>query len=196
MKMFSIYIAIALFTTGCSSSDNSPNVPNPPNPVDETLYFPPLSGSEWEALPAEDLNWDVDALNDLLTFVEEKNSESFIVLKNGKIVIEWYGNGADASSNHSWNSASKILAAFTIGIAQQEGLLNITDSSKDYLGDGWSALTTEQENNITIRHHLTMTTGIDYHENDSTCTDPECLIYLSEPGTFWYYDNATYTLTH
>ena len=196
MKFYSILIITALLTTGCSSSDNSPAGPDPQNPVDENSYFPPLSSNEWETLPAEDLNWDLDALNDLLTFVEEKNSESFIVLKNGKIVVEWYGNGANASSNHTWNSASKTLAAFTIGIAQQEGLLNINDSSKDYLGDGWSNLSSEQENNITIRHHLTMTTGVDYNENNSTCTDPECLIYLNEPGTFWYYDNATYTLTH
>src|SRR5690606_37302085 len=106
---------------------------------------PPVNSNEWETVPAEDLSWDLNALNDLLAFVEEKNSESFIVLKNGKIVIEWYGNGSDASSNHTWNSASKTLAAFTIGIAQQDGLLNINDSSKDYLGEGWSTLTSEQE---------------------------------------------------
>lgn len=147
-------------------------------------------------MSVEDLKWNDTAITDLLNFVEEKKSESIIILKNGKIVLEWYGNGANASSNHTWNSASKTLASYTIGIAQEEGLLSINDISKDYLGDGWSSMTAEQESNITIRHHLTMTTGIDYNENNATCTDPECLIYLNPPGTFWYYDTGTYTLTH
>ena len=187
---------VALIIFGCSTSDDSNPTPNPIPPFDETLYFPPINSSTWETESLNDLNWDSNALTDLLTFVEEKNSESFIILKNGKIVVEWYGNGASASSNHTWNSASKTLAAFTIGIAEQAGLLDVNDSSKDYLGEGWSSLSPEQENAITVRHHLTMTTGIDYEADNSNCTDPDCLVYLNEPGTFWYYDNATYTLTH
>ena len=199
MKYFLKITSLLIFTLGCSSSDDSTPPPTNndiPPVIDNTLYFPSINSSEWETISAEDLNWNTEAINELLAFVEEKNSESFIILKNGKIVVEWYGNGADASSNHTWNSASKTLATYTIGIAQEESLLDINDSSQDYLGEGWSSMTTEQENNITIRHHLTMTTGVDYNENNATCTDPECLIFLNDPGTFWYYDTGAYTLTH
>lgn len=51
-----------------------------------------------------------------------------------------------------------------------------------------------QEGAITIENQLTMTTGLDYTVNDFFCTDPDCLDYLNDPGTVWYYYNAPYTL--
>ena len=44
------------------------------------------------------------------------------------MIVEWYGNGEDANSNLAWNSAAKTLVAFTTGIAQKEGFLNINDA--------------------------------------------------------------------
>ncbi len=82
----------------------------------------------------------------------------------------------------------------TTGIAQAEGLLSLNDVSADYLGTGWSSLTPEQEQNITIRHHLTMTTGLDYTLADPFCTDRACLSYKNNPGDFWFYHNAPYTI--
>ncbi len=74
--------------------------------------------------------------------------------------------------------------------------LNIDNSSRDYLGDNWSLMTAEQEEDITIRNHLTMTSDLDYNLFNTSCTDRDCLEYLNEPDTFWYYHNALYTLTH
>ena len=51
-----------------------------------------------------------------------------------------------------------------------------------------------QESQIKVVDHLTMTTGLDFSVN-LFCTDPECLNYLNEAGSFWYYHNAPYTLT-
>ena len=39
-----------------------------------------------------------------------------------------------------------------------------------------------------------MTSGLDYTVENSFCTDKECLLYKTEPNTFWYYHNAPYTL--
>ena len=47
---------------------------------------------------------------------------------------------------------------------------------------------------ITIRHQLTMTTGLDDEVTDPYCTDDTCLIYKAEAGTRWAYHNAPYTL--
>ena len=76
------------------------------------------------------------------------------------------------------------------GIAQQEEFLSVTDATSNYLGEGWSSLTIDQELSITIKNQLTMTTGLDYNVEDAFCTDPECLIYLNDIDTTWYYHNA------
>jgi len=189
---FIVFVFVCFILTGCSSSDDTP-VENPP--VETSLYFPPIFGSEWQTVSVESLDWNTSAEQPLFDLLDDTGTKAFIILKDGKIVIERYGNGADATTNLQWNSAAKTLSAFTMGIAQEEGFLDINDSSIDYLGTGWSSLTPEQESNISIWNHLTFTTGLDYNLFNSSCTDPECLNYLNEPSTFWYYHNATYTLT-
>lgn len=156
-------------------------------------YFPPLVGSTWESIPPADLGWCDDSIQVLYDFLEESDSKAFIVLKDGKIVLEKYFGTFTQDSVWVWNSAGKTLTAYTVGIAQTEGLLNINDPSSDYLGTGWTSLTPTQEAAITIRHQLTMTTGLD-EDVSFDCTDPSCLEYLADPGTRWSYHNSPYTL--
>lgn len=164
------------------------------NPDSATLYFPPTDGSTWETIALESLGWDADAEQPLYDFLEARGTDAFIILKDGKIAIERYFGDFTQDDPHAWNSTGKTLTAFMVGVAQQEGHLSLSDASSDYLGQGWSALTRQQEDSITIRHHLTMTTGLDYSTGDIFCTDPECLTFKNEPGSFWYYHNAPYTL--
>ena len=172
---------------------NIDNVPTE-NPNEPGLYFPPIDSDIWETLDFADLGWEATAEQPLYDFLEERGTDAFLILKDGRIVVEHYFGDFTQNENHAWNSAGKTLTAFTVGIAQEEGLLSLSDTSFDYLGEGWSSLTIEQEQNISVFNHLTMTTGLDYTVDDIFCTDPECLTYKNEPDTFWFYHNAPYTL--
>ncbi len=162
----------------------------------QTLYYPPTSGPVWDTLSPSALNWCPDKVDALYDYLEQSHSKAFILLKDGKIVLERYFGTFTQDSLHVWNSAGKTLVGFTVGIAQQEGLLNIADTTSDYLGTGWTALTASQEEKITIRHQLTMTSGLNDGGSTSDCTDPACLTYLADPGMRWAYHNAPYTLLH
>lgn len=189
-----IFVLVSLFILivfGCSK-----DTMDIPDETSTSLYFPEVGSDVWETISLTELGWNSSELDPLLNFVDESRSESFIILKDGKIAVEWYGNGANVKTNHTWNSAAKTLSATMIGIAQQEGFLDIHKSSRDYLGNNWSSLTEEQEKNVTIWHHLNMTTGLDYTVPNANCTEKTDLIYKNEPETFWYYHNAPYTLTH
>ncbi|WP_405205691.1 serine hydrolase domain-containing protein [Aquimarina sp. LLG6339-5] len=195
MKTKTIPFLFLLLSTMLSCSDETEEViSEEPNPNQDELYFPPINSEEWENTSILDLEWNTNAEQPLYDFLEEKNTKAFIILKNGKIVIEKYFNGGTSSDNNPWYSAGKTLTAFTIGVAQQDGLLSINESSNTYLGTQWANLTASQEQTITIKNHLTMTTGLDYTVSNQNCTDFECLTYLNQPGNFWYYHNATYTL--
>ncbi|WP_298544084.1 serine hydrolase domain-containing protein [uncultured Aquimarina sp.] len=187
------YSLLLSFTISCSDEAEE-ILTEVPTPDQNALYFPPIDSEEWETTTITDLGWNTDAEQPLYNFLEEKNTKAFIILKNGKIVVERYFNGGSAFDNNPWYSAGKTLTAFTVGLAQQEGLLDINTSSATYLGTQWADITTDQEQAITVKNHLMMTTGLDYNVSNQNCTDFDCLSFLNEPGNFWYYHNAAYTL--
>ena len=160
----------------------------------QSLYFPPTTGNTWETTDPASLGWCTDSIAPLLDFLEESNSKAFILLKDGRIVIEQYFGTFTADSNWHWASAGKSLTSFLVGMVQEDGLLDINEPSSNYLGTGWTSCTPEQELANTVRHQLTMTTGLDDGTGDPYCTDPACLQYLADPGTRWAYHNGPYTL--
>lgn len=160
----------------------------------QSLYFPPSTGSNWENINPSTLGWCQPQIDSLYNYLENKNTKAFILLKDGKIVLEKYFGNFTQDSSWYWASAGKTLTSFCIGIAQQQGYLKISEPSSKYLGNGWSSLTEAQEDSIKIWNHLTMTTGLDDGVSNLDCTDPICLKYLAKPGTRWSYHNAPYTL--
>jgi CubicO group peptidase (beta-lactamase class C family) len=162
--------------------------------VSAQSYFPPNDSSEWDTLSPSSLDWCPEKIDSLYAFLDETNSKSFILLKDGKIVLEQYFDEHTDSSFWYWASAGKTLSSFLVGIAQEEGFLNVNDTTSDYLGSGWTYSSPEEEEKITIWNQLTMTSGLDDGVSNPFCTDDSCLIYLAEPETRWAYHNAPYTL--
>lgn len=159
----------------------------------QSLYFPPLTGNTWDTISPATLGWCQPRIDSLYDFLESRNSKAFIVLKDGKIVLEKYFGTFTQDSLWYWASAGKTITAMAIGIAQQEGLLNINNLSSQYLGVGFSSAPLEKENLITVRNQLTMTSGFDDGVPDIDCTLDTCLVYLADAGTRWAYHNAPYT---
>jgi CubicO group peptidase (beta-lactamase class C family) len=176
-------------------------VPTPNPPPTETLYFPPVGGTAWETTTPESLNWNTGKLQDLYDYLQQQDTRAFIVLKNGKIVLEKYfgqniqGNGPfNQNSLWYWASAGKTLTSFMVGKAQVEGFLNINNKTSTYLGNGWTSAPLAKENAITVRHQLTMTSGLDDGTGEADNTNASALIYKADAGTRWAYHNAPYTL--
>jgi len=164
------------------------------NSFTQNIYFPPKTGNEWASVSPESLGWHIDKIDSLYDFLDIKNTKAFIVLKDGKIVLEHYFDSFTQDSVWYWASAGKTLTAFLTGIAQEEGYLSTSDLTSKFLGTGWTSCPPEKENLITIRHQLTMSSGLNDESGDSHCTDPACLIFLKDAGTRWAYHNAPYTL--
>ncbi|MBK8194787.1 MAG: serine hydrolase [Lewinellaceae bacterium] len=167
----------------------------------QTLYFPPQTGTAWESLAPASLGFCADRIDSLYNFLEENNTKSFILLKDGKIVLEHYFGTYKQDSIWYWASAGKSLTAFLVGQAQEEGLYDIHDKTSDYLGAGWTSAPPDKEALITIWHQLTMTSGLDdtftptpTQPDPNTCTDPACLNYLADAGTRWAYHTGAYRL--
>lgn len=183
MKYFAIFIIVSLLISGCSKDDQ---------PLPDTMYFPPVSGNEWETVSVADLTWNQNAVQPLKDFLIQKNTLAFMILVNGRIVMEEYFSGHTRSAEWEWNSAGKTLVATTTGIAQQEGLLAISNKASDYLGTGWTNMSLAKENLITVRNLLTMTSGID--DANQLVIKPN-LTYVADAGSRWAYGNVFQKLT-
>ncbi len=158
------------------------------------LYFPPISGNTWDTTSAQTLGWCTHYIDTLYDYLDTHKTKAFIVLKDGNIVLEKYFGTFTQDSIWYWASAGKTITSMLIGIAQQEGKLSIQDTTSMHLGAGWTACTALQENKITIRNQLTMTTGLDDGVPNNHCTLPGCLQYLALTNMRWAYHNAPYTL--
>uniref|UniRef100_UPI00262D65A3 serine hydrolase domain-containing protein n=1 Tax=uncultured Eudoraea sp. TaxID=1035614 RepID=UPI00262D65A3 len=159
---------------------------------DSTLYFPGTTSEDWETISFETLDWNDNAKQGLIDFLEEKDTKAFIILKDGKIAMEEYFGTFTKDSIWYWASAGKTLTAFTVGIAQELDLLDINEQSSAYLGEGWTSAPPEKENMITIWNQLTMTSGL--KDTAFDCVTADCLEYEADAGSRWAYQNGTYTL--
>ncbi len=180
MNKILLFILLSLFS--CSKDDSQ----SPIDP-DASMYFPSNSGADWETTPPSKMGWNQSAIQPLKDFLIEKNTKSFMILVNGRIVMEEYFNGHSASATWEWNSAGKTLVGAVTGIAQQEGLLNINNKVSKYSGTEWTNMPLEKENLITVRHLLTMTSGID---DTKQLVTRQNLTYIADAGTRWAYGNV------
>lgn len=168
----------------CSYDSSSSDI----EPTPESIYFPPLNSNIWETVTPSELGWNENQLQPLLNYLEEKHSKGFIILYNGKIVVEHYMNGHSAEDNWYWASAGKTLTTAITGIAQQEGLIDINSKVSDYLGNGWTSAPLDKENLITCKHLLSMTSGLDDTLGDDVSASN--LHYVADAGERWAYHNV------
>ncbi|MGI9158752.1 MAG: serine hydrolase domain-containing protein, partial [Saprospiraceae bacterium] len=160
------------------------------------LYFPPTLGNTWAGTPPAALGFCPERVDSLYQFLAQNNTKSFILLQDGKIVLEKYFGTFTQDSFWYWASAGKSLTAFLVGQAQEEGLLDIHAPTSTYLGAGWTSSPPDKELLITPWHQLTMTSGLEDVTPDDNCTDPACLQYKTDAGARWAYHNAPYRLLH
>ena len=182
--MAKIYIHFITFCIGIFTQATAQNI-----------YFPPINNNTtWQTTDPASLGWCTDKIDALYSFLAQENTKSFIVLKDGKIVLEKYFGTFTQDSIWYWASAGKSMTSFLVGQAQEAGFLKITEPTSQYLGKGWTNCTPSQEDNITISHQLTMTTGLDDAVLENDCTLKSCLTYKADAGTRWAYHNAPYTM--
>lgn len=159
-------------------------------------YYPSATDSAWATISPDSLGWCMEYRDTLTDFIEASKTRAFIVLYDGRIAFEHYGKDHGKDSLWYWASAGKSLTAFLVGIAQAKGHLKLDDPVSKFLGGSWALCDEAAIAKITIRNSLTMTSGLDDSVADRDCTDPECLKCKYEPGSYWSYHNAAYSILH
>lgn len=100
-------------------------------------------------------------------FLTEQNVAGLLILVDGKIRLERYALGHSESDLWSSLSVAKSVTSTLVGAAIKDGYIKSVD---DYVTDYLPDLKGSAYEKVTIRHLLTMTTGIRWNEN---YTDPD-----------------------
>jgi CubicO group peptidase (beta-lactamase class C family) len=174
-----ITLLLGFLVMGCDEGDE-PGQDETDGSNKNEMFFPPAGDEGWETVTAEEIGWDTANLNEAIRYAKEKRSSNLLVIYKGRFVVEEYWRQTTATSQHDLNSIAKSMMALVVGVLQQDGTINIDDKVSKYLPAGWS-LAPEVEGNITIRHLLTMTSGLN-----------EELKSVGPPGETWRYSHAAF----
>ena len=164
------------------------------------VYFPP-AGSGWESVIPADLGWDTVALDQAVSFAGEHRSTALLVVHRGRIVVERYwdledprsytrlrdmpphpGATADGGPIEDVGSVQKGVLGLLVGLAEHRSLVDIDAPVSSYLGEGWTQATPAQEELVTVRHLMSMSSGL-----------TRDLRYEAAPDQHWYYNTQVYS---
>tara|TARA_Y100000385_G_scaffold280134_1_gene330816 strand:- start:5863 stop:7104 length:1242 start_codon:yes stop_codon:yes gene_type:complete len=100
--------------------------------------------------------------SDMRTYIEDLDTKAYLVFKGDTLVYEEYWDDhTDESVSNSF-SVAKTVVALLVGIAVEEGkIASLDESASEYLPQ-FKGGDLEQ---ITIRHLLTMSSGLDWTES-------------------------------
>ena len=162
-----------LILTSCSGTQ-----PNQTTDVDSEIYFP-KDETTWEIASPVQLGWDVTSLSKAVSFAREHRSTALLILYRGRIVTEEYWEVDDLPTfTHLRNAPSsgminahgrpieddgsvqKGVVGLLVGLAHYQGLLELDTPVSQYLGSGWSQTTLAQEAEVTLRHVMSMSSGL------------------------------------
>jgi CubicO group peptidase (beta-lactamase class C family) len=102
-------------------------------------------------------------VDDWDAFLEENQTQAFIVIQDGKVLYEEYYNDTQRDSIVTSFSMAKSVASALIGIAIDQGYIHsVDDPITDYLPE--LAARDSRFENITIRHLLLMSSGLEFEE--------------------------------
>lgn len=121
---------------------------------------------------------DTNALYELFKRIIRKEYgriESFLIVKNEKLVLEEYFYNYSHDDLHNIFSCTKSIVSLASGIALEKNGIKNTDQSIFDVLPQFRSLRTEENKEITLKHILTMTAGFEKSEKYKT-EKPERII--------------------
>jgi len=178
----------------------------------------------WERATPASVGFDPELLDSMTIAIQRQrypNVHALLIVKEGRLVYEQYFEGSDvrrgvgpqghvvfnATTRHDVRSITKSVTSALVGIAIGAGLLGPIDQPIFDLFPEHAGLATSSKRGITLRHLLTMSSGLAWNElvsyadtsNDerrmNRSTDPVRFVLsrplASAPGTVFNYSGGS-----
>jgi CubicO group peptidase (beta-lactamase class C family) len=200
---------------------------SPTDTVGPYVYTqPPETGDGWETASLEDTGVDVARLTSLVDAARGGTYDALhgvLIVHGGRLVFEEYFPGHRSSSGrdegawieydrntkHECQSATKSFRSAALGIAIDQGFIESVDQPVLSFFPELAGLDTGQKSEITLRHLLSMSSGLEWPETQTPYPDtrnPLWQLYqrprnawaryiferpmAAAPGTVWNYNTG------
>ena len=165
--------------------------------------FLQASGFNWEKTSPESERFSVEGLKDLTAELDKLGTKSLLVIRNGKIVNEWYAEGWDRNRGHySASLAKSLVGGLSLMLALDDGKIVLDAPACRYIPE-WRA--DSKKAVITIRQLATHTSGME--DAEITAQELSALrekgLEISDPhtdlpgwkGRFWRKDPDPFSVS-
>jgi CubicO group peptidase (beta-lactamase class C family) len=138
-------------------------------------------GSSWRISNDQYDHERIRQLNRRIAENVYKEIKSIVVVKNGKLLIEEYFNGADRNALQNTRSAGKSFASTMMGIAIGEHYIKGEDQTlRDFYKLTDFANYSPEKENVTLKSLLTMSSGFDANDDDQNSAGNEAKMYPTD----------------
>jgi len=146
-------------------------------------------GFEWQKASPEAEGMSSQKLDAARNVLSEKGTKTFLVIRNDRIIYEWYAPGFDALQKHYTASMAKALVGgVSLMLALNDRRLSADDPASKYIPE-WKGH--PQKSKITVRHLANHSSGIEDAEQDN-------IGHFELPGwkgQFWKQDPDPFTVS-
>lgn len=116
-----------------------------------------------------DIKYDHQVIDSLIAASQDPNSiyantDSLLIAKDGKLVVEEYFGGWQAEFPHTIQSITKSLASLATGVAIQQQLITGYQAKIADLMPAYSELLQDDKAQLTLHHFLSMGAGLNWDE--------------------------------
>ena len=148
---------------------------------------PPRTDDGWDVATLREVGIDSATMASLVDSIRQQrlpNLHSVLLVRRGKLVFEEYFEGKDErrgqpigtvrfdrATLHDLRSVTKSMTSALLGIAIGNGALRLSDRVLSFFPEH-AALDTGAKRTITVKHLLTMTSGLEWDEETHGYTDP------------------------
>ncbi len=169
---------------------------------DTYTYFQPKElGDGWKTNNLKSQNIDTTLIYKLFNQIKNRENKihSVLLIKNDQLIIEEYFKGHSANQPHDLRSTTKSIRSILMGIAIDKGFIDsINDPISKYLKSPIPKKNLDpRKEKITIKHLLTMSSGLDCNDWNKKSKGQEDKVYkkkdwlqhtlnlpmVNEPGT-------------
>lgn len=155
----------------------------------------PAPGFVWQKVAPASVGLDPARLAQVAAQARRGKSNCLVVVRDGKLAGEWYFRGTTANTTQDVFSVTKSFASTLVGIAQDEGDLQIGQSASTWIPQ-WRGTPAEA---VTVRDLLSNDSGrewslvtnyVDLLQARDRTAYAIGLRQAAAPGTVWAYNNA------
>jgi CubicO group peptidase (beta-lactamase class C family) len=139
---------------------------------------------EWQAANPESQGMSSERLSVLREDLASKKTRALLVIRNDRVVIEWYAEGQTAASKQGTASLAKaIVGGLSFAVAANDGLMALDDPAWKFVPQ-WKDDPVRSK--IAVRHLGSHTSGIDdSHNREERARGVDQGKYTGWAGEFW-----------